>query len=201
MGRAPSKVNGARQGRCLLLENQSHALEPKSTDDEAKQRLDNWMSQYGRDVMNLAYAYVKSYHQAQDITQDVFLKAYSRMDSFRGDSSVKTWLLTITANRCRDYLRSWSKKHEQLGEDTMIQDRASEDTERMVMEQINRDSLWNAVKDMPVPYREVVILYYQRVLSTREIADVLGITEQTVRTRLHRGRVMLRDSLEKGDWV
>ncbi|MCL6446350.1 MAG: RNA polymerase subunit sigma-24, partial [Alicyclobacillus sp.] len=64
--------------------------------------LEEWMNLYGQDVMNLAYTYMRNYHMAQDVTQDVFLKAMQKAASFRGDSSVRTWLLAITANRCKD---------------------------------------------------------------------------------------------------
>lgn len=155
------------------------------------------MQQYGQDVIHLAYSYVRNYHQAQDIAQDVFLRAYTKQDTFRGDSSVKTWLLSITANRARDYLRSWSAKHE-VQDETVFLDRQSPlDTEEEVEQRLARDELWSAVHALPLTYREVVVLYYQRELSSQEIAAILGISEQAVRTRLHRGRILLKQWFEE----
>ena len=165
---------------------------------DAMVSLDEWVTAYGSDVINVAYSYLKNYHLAQDVAQDVFLRAYSRYDSFRGESSVKTWLLSITANRCKDYLRSWAARHEVLDGGGFDYEPAPFDTEREVTESLERDRLWAAVHSLPIKYREVLILYYQRGMSGQEIAAVLGTSEQTVRTRLHRGRQALKAQLEEG---
>lgn len=172
--------------------------EQRAGSRDALASLDEWVLTYGSDVINVAYSYLKNYHLAQDVAQDVFLRAYSRYDSFRGESSVKTWLLSITANRCKDYLRSWASRHEVLDEGILDYEPASFDTEREVTERLERDRLWAAVHSLPIKYREVLILYYQRGMSGQEIAAVLGTTEQTVRTRLHRGRQALRAQLAEG---
>lgn len=160
--------------------------------------LDSWVRDYGPDVINLAYTYLRNYHLAQDVSQDVFLRAYTHYASFRGDSSVKTWLLSITANRCRDYLRSWASRHEVMEEGILDYEAADFSTEHEVEEQLQRDALWAAVQSLPIKYREVLILYYQRGLSGQEIAEVLNTSEQNVRTRLHRGRQLLKGKLEEG---
>lgn len=163
----------------------------------ALQLLETWMTSYGQDVIHLAYAYVKNYHQAQDIAQDVFLRAFTKMESFRGESSARTWLLSITANRCKDHLRSWSMRHEVAEDNGFQREVALANTERDVEEQLLRDELWNAVHQLPVKYREAVILYYLQELTSAEVALVVGTTEQTVRTRLHRARLMLQERLER----
>jgi len=162
--------------------------------------LQSWMDAYGTDVIHLAYTYLRNYHLAQDIAQDVFLRAYRKWDSFRGQSSVKTWLLSITANRCKDELRSWAAKHEVKDESYINSGVAAANTEREVLLQLERDELWQAVARLPVKYREVITLYYQRELSGAEIAEVLRTSEQSVRTRLHRGRTLLKSMLSgEGD--
>jgi RNA polymerase sigma-70 factor (ECF subfamily) len=167
--------------------------------DERVQRLDAWMRAYGSDVINFAYSYVKDYYVAQDIAQDVFLKAFAKGESFRGQSSVKTWLLSITANRCKDYLRSWAHRSVTHDEDEVISLKPSTaDTEQEAIERLARDELWTLVGKLPLKYREVIVLFYQRELSGHEIAEVLGTSEESVRTRLHRGRALLRHMLEEG---
>jgi RNA polymerase sigma-70 factor, ECF subfamily len=167
--------------------------------DERVERLDAWMRAYGSDVINFAYSYVKDYHVAQDIAQDVFLKAFAKGESFRGQSSVRTWLLSITANRCKDYLRSWSYRRVSHGEDEVITlTPSTASTEQEVIERLSRDELWMLVGKLPLKYREVIVLFYQRELSGHEIAEVLGTSEESVRTRLHRGRTLLRRMLEDG---
>lgn len=158
------------------------------------------MEQYGTDVINFAYSYVRNYHQAQDIAQDVFLRAFQNAHTFRGESTEKTWLLSITANRCKDYLRSWHARHELLQrEDWQPEEVSDRDTETTVMERLAGDEVWQQVNELPVKYREVVVLYYLRELSTKEVADVLEISDEAVRTRLHRGRTLLRQLLEEDE--
>ncbi|MCF8566080.1 sigma-70 family RNA polymerase sigma factor [Alicyclobacillus tolerans] len=171
----------------------------KASSSEAVTVLDSWVREYGKDVINVAYSYLKNYHQAQDVAQDVFLRAYSNIGSFRGDSSAKTWLLAITVNRCKDLLRSWTSRHEVAYEDTELSTLASgSNTEQEVTERLERDRLWEIVHSLPVKYREVVVLYYQRGLSSSEAAAVLDCSEQNVRTRLHRAREMLKQRLAQG---
>jgi len=158
--------------------------------------LKSWMGQYGTDVINFAYSYVHNYHQAQDIAQDVFLRAFQNAESFRGDSSIKTWLLSITANRCRDHLRSWSLRNESFTMDEQSPRPASDNTEQTVVDSLARDAVWQIVLGLPIKYREVVVLYYFRDLSTREIGQALGATEEAIRTRLHRARGLLKERME-----
>lgn len=157
--------------------------------------LEEWMSLYGNDVLHLAYSYVHNYHRAEDVVQDVFLRAWRNFDSFQGDSSIKTWLLSITANRSKDLLRSWSVKHEVSDDGVVLQNIRVTDTESQVEARLQADKLWEMVRGLPEKYREIVVLYYQRELSGHEIAEVLDISEQAVRTRLHRGRQLLKQAL------
>src|SRR5579875_1342148 len=82
--------------------------------------LEQWMDAYGQDVVRLAYSYVHNYHKAEDIAQDVFLRAWQNCASFQGQSSIKTWLLAITANRAKDVLRSWSVRHELIDDGELL---------------------------------------------------------------------------------
>lgn len=186
-------------GESILFEHASAGPDNAHRVDDV-QLLEQWMAQYGRDVINTAYAYVHNFHQAEDIAQDVFLRAYSKRESFRGDSSVRTWLLSITINRCKDYLRSWSFRHELQEETILDREVAQADTEATVVEKLARDDLWQSIHQLPEKYREVIALYYIQELNGQEIALVLQTSEQNVRTRLHRARAMLKDILtERGE--
>lgn len=176
-------------------------LDTESGSSERYDLLNSWITEYGSDVLNLAYSYVKNYHVAQDITQDVFLRAYTKMQTFRGDSGVKTWLLSITANRCKDHLRSWRVRHEtnDLTMQAEVAHQTVDSTEHAAVAALEREELWRVVHRLPVKYREVILLFYQRELSSAEVAQVLGISEATVRTRLHRGRTLMREWMEGGE--
>lgn len=179
--------------------NMSSARGPNQEDAQSDvKRLEEWMSLYGNDVLHLAYSYVHNYHRAEDVVQDVFLRAWRNLDSFQGQSSVKTWLLSITANRSKDMLRSWSVKHEVSDDGVVLHNVPVGDTESEVENRLQSDKLWEIVRGLPEKYREIVVLYYQRELSGHEIAEVLDISEQAVRTRLHRGRQLLKRALGEG---
>ena len=69
------------------------------------------MNAYGNDVIRIAYTYLKQKQMAEDVAQEVFIKCFEKMDSFRNESSYKTWLIRITVNHCKDVLKSWTFKN------------------------------------------------------------------------------------------
>ncbi|MCL6489030.1 MAG: sigma-70 family RNA polymerase sigma factor [Alicyclobacillus mali] len=158
--------------------------------------LAEWMELYGGDVIRLAYSYVHNFHKAEDIAQDVFLRAWQHYGDFQGHSSIKTWLLSITANRARDVLRSGAERRELADEgEAFARQVEPTDPADVVADKLARDAVWRAIRALPETYREVMELYYGNDLTTHEVAEVLGIRDQTVRTRLHRGRQLLERAL------
>lgn len=156
--------------------------------------LEEAMRTYGNDVLRLAYVYVGSEASAQDIFQEVFLKVYKHQESFLEKSSMKTWIYKITINTCKDYLKSaWVRRAQnQLSESTAteesLEDAAARNDEARRVTQ--------KVLALPAAYKDVILLYYYKQLDTREIAQVLQIAQGTVRSRLHRGRLLLQKALE-----
>lgn len=162
------------------------------------------MEEYGTKVLQLAYYNLKDRHLAEDVAQEVFIKAYRNWDSFRGESSAYTWLYKITMNLCRDKARSaWWRKllptEEPRAESGVQAPPASgEDPEEAAVKSDLRDRMLAQVNRLTDAYREVVILYYYNDLSTVEIAEVTGQNENTVKTRLFRARNMLKEMLMRG---
>lgn len=177
------------------MKNARQPHQTSTVDDVA--RLEEWMNLYGQDVIHLAYSYVHNYHKAEDLAQDAFLRAWRNFGSYQGQSSIKTWILAIAANRCKDYLRSWSAKHEWSDDGTVLQNVPTRDASEEIAERLERDRLWEIVFRLPEKYREVVVLFYAKEMSGSEVAEVLGISEQSVRTRLHRARQLLKDVLSE----
>lgn len=149
------------------------------------------MREHGPSVLRLARSYLGDAHQAEDVFQDVFLRAYRSASSLRDRGAVKTWLLSVTANRCRDLLRSWGRRNvvptAELPE--LPHHDGVDDTDVELVE---------AVLSLPLPLREVVFLHYYEGLSPAEIGKLLGVPMVTVRTRLHRARHALRSRLAEG---
>ncbi len=161
--------------------------------------LEDLIDTYEKDVVKLAFFYVKEWNTAQDISQEVFIAVYHSIDTFEGASSYKTWIYKITANKCKDYLRTSYFKRTVFGikQETSKTQSTEYSTESIVVEKENDSQLYNAVLTLSVKYREVIILYYYEELSSEEIAELLGISSSTVRTRLERGRRKLQQVLEE----
>ncbi|GAX88525.1 RNA polymerase factor sigma C [Effusibacillus lacus] len=159
-------------------------------------QLEELMSEYGQDVINLAYSYVKDRMQAEDIAQDAFLKAFAHLDRFQYQSSLKTWIYRITINCAKDHLRSaLFRKLLPSADPLSLHSQASASAEEQVMDSIFKKLIWDAVFQLPVKYREVVVLYYREGFPISEISEILGIKEETARTRLKRAREKLETQI------
>lgn len=163
-------------------------------------QLEQFVRTHGEELLRLSYTYVKNNEMAEDIVQDVLLKAYEQHDKFRGDASYRTYLYRMTINRSYDYLRSWSYKNTILTNKIHEIFQVTKSTEQQVFEQNDNRLLGHAVLDLPVKYREIIILFYYKELKVNEIAELLSISDNTVKTRLKRGREKLRNKLEGGEW-
>lgn len=163
-------------------------------------QLEEFIRTHGEELLRLSYTYVKNKELAEDIVQDVLLKAYEQQEQFRGDASYRTYLYRMTINRSYDYLRSWSYKNTILTNKIQQIFQGTKSAEEQVIEQNENRFLGNAVFALPIKYREIIILYYYKELKIDEIAHLLSISDNTVKTRLRRGREKLRDQLKGGEW-
>lgn len=167
--------------------------------------LEEMMKAYGNAVIRTAYIYTGDRHMAEDISQEVFVRAYRNWLGFRGESSVKTWLTRITVNLCRDRMKLKQSAEQPLdmthGVESIDPDlqygMRSPGTEEEVMRRLSRSMILQHVMGLPAIYREVLYLYYYLELSTREIAEAVDAPEGTVRGRIHRARDMLGQLLRK----
>ncbi|RKN82280.1 sigma-70 family RNA polymerase sigma factor [Paenibacillus ginsengarvi] len=160
--------------------------------------LNDLMRTFGDDVWRYACYLTGRRDAADDIAQDVFWKAYRHLASFRGECSVKTWLLRITRRTAFNYMRSaFVRKVTLFGLFAPKTDTAARSAEHIVMDREAERDVWAAVLAMPAKYREVIVLDAHYELSYREMAEVLGISEGTVKSRLHRARAKVEKSLKE----
>lgn len=164
-----------------------------------KRLLDTLIRDLGDDLKRLAYLYVNDLAESEDIIQEVFIKCYHQLDYFRHESSYKTWLIRMTINQCKDYKKRWNVRNlfyrkelpeaadQKLTEPTYIQ---KEFTNEMMRE----------LNTLAPKYKEVLILYYYEELTMLEISEVLQIKHNTVKSRLLRGKNLLKERLERGEW-
>ncbi|MEY9973965.1 RNA polymerase sigma factor (sigma-70 family) [Lysinibacillus sp. RC46] len=163
------------------------------------EHLANIMNEHGEYCLRVAYLYVKDWAIAEEIVQDVFFAYYQQQERFEQRSSLKTYLVKITVHKSHDYLRSWKNKRHILFEKLHIG--ASKRTpETNLLEEDERRILTASLFELPITYREVIILYYYQELKVREIAEVLACTENTVKTRLRRARQILQEKLDSSHW-
>ncbi len=157
--------------------------------------LDYLMRRFGGQVMRLAYYHVRDRFIAEDIFQEVFCRVYLNLDKFRKDSSYFTWIYRITVNLCRDYKASAYFRRMLPWRVTDMKTPA----DACMFESAEGGEVFAKVMELPQKYRTVIALYYFDELTTPEIAARLGINETTVRTRLSRGRAMLRQRIACGE--
>ncbi|MHC0038299.1 sigma-70 family RNA polymerase sigma factor [Pseudoneobacillus sp. C159] len=156
------------------------------------------MNEYGRSVVRLAFTFLKKEQLAEDVAQEVFMKCYEKLDTFRHESSYKTWVYRITVNLCKDRLRSWSFRNlvltEIFSKNSIYQ--KTPETELMNLEQ--KEELSKKVLALPIKYREVIILYYYEELPYSQMAELLDLSIPTIKSRLHRARILLKRMIEGG---
>ena len=163
-------------------------------------------STYGPRIQQLAFRYVKNWEDAEEVTQDVLMKVYKKIDAFRGDAALSSWIYRITFNTAMSRLRSG-----RMARLTEVQqaESSAENPERAAQEPADWSSLADdqvlrgemrlrlvdALKELPSVYRIPVILRDIQGLSTEEASAVLRVKPQTLKSRLHRGRLILREHL------
>ena len=150
------------------------------------------MAAHGARLAGLCTALLKDAHLAQDVVQETFLRAYTRMDSFRGghENSERAWLTRIAINTCRDMLRrGWFRWTDRRVTPEALPLAAPDEPHPLLAE---------AVMALPRPSREVVLLYYYQGMDVKETAQALGINVNTAKSRLLRARKLLKIHLEGG---
>ncbi|WP_339181664.1 sigma-70 family RNA polymerase sigma factor [Paenibacillus sp. FSL H8-0317] len=180
------------------------------------QTIDNYtlssiMDDYGNDVWNYAYFLTKSAEQADELSQEVFIRAYSGIALYRGDCSLKTWLLTITRNTTFTYRKSRFFRSSLWGETLPIETERGDSSQRVmiaeqpahpsaemeVMRKEHIHEIWDIVLALPKKFREILLLNLKYELTTSEIAEILKISSGTVKSRLSRGKDKVRKQWEE----
>jgi RNA polymerase sigma factor (sigma-70 family) len=162
-----------------------------------KASLIEWLlNEYGTEIKRLAFLYVKDHSLTEDILQEVFISCYKNIDSFRDESSYKTWLIRITINKCKDALKRWSFRNlVYRGKIDILND--SNSPEKQTLSKAEDRLLMQVVLELPLKFREVIILFYYQDITIEEISMLLEINQNTVKSRLHRARTKLKDGLER----
>ncbi len=156
----------------------------------------NW-----RKVFNVAYKFVGKHDEAEDLTQDIFLKIFKALKTFDRRANFQTWIISISRNLCIDHYRSVRKERQTIARDVDTSDLQPATTERgpyaVAEHQDLRAQLRQALETLPLTLRTAVVLRDLQELSYQEIADRLGLPEGTVKSRINRGRIELAHQLRR----
>jgi RNA polymerase sigma-70 factor (ECF subfamily) len=151
---------------------------------------------HGDRIYRLALRYTGDRAQAQDLTQETFLRAYKHLDSYDRSMPAGPWLCKIAGNLCLNWLRDNRESPVSLNEDMSAGSDPGPEARYLQKEQ--EKDLHQALHQLPIIYREVVLLKHVAELSYAEICEALDLELSLVKNRLYRGRMMLRESLQKG---
>jgi len=177
-------------------------------DEEAVTELSD---RYSHRIFQMALRHMKNREDAEEVTQDVLMKVYRKIDKFRGDAALSSWIYRITFNTAMSRLRTHrAERAAEVERDRMLAQRKEDPAEaptprqpadwsRMPDEELLRRQLREAIADalprLPEIYRTPVVLRDIEGLSTEEASRILHVKPQTLKSRLHRGRLILRQAL------
>jgi len=190
---------------------QSDLLARLQSGDE--RALSDLSKQYGSKIHQLAFRYLRNKEDAEEVTQDVLLKVYRNVGSFRGDAALSSWIYRITFNAAMSRLRTvkYQRTQQPADAERTISSRDGEDIlkaardiadwsdladERVLRSQLRR-RVFRAILSLPAIYRAPVMLRDIHGMSTEEASAMLRVKDQTLKSRLHRGRVILRKQLSE----
>lgn len=157
-------------------------VETVSISQQAAQILDT----YGDTILRYAYSYLHNQSDTEEVLQDTLIQFLKTRPVFESDEHEKAWLLRVAGNLCKNRLKYNSlRQMDELREELIAEQRE------------DLSFIWDAVQALPVQYREVIHLFYREGYSTREISQILGRKEATIRSDLSRGRGKLKELLKE----
>jgi RNA polymerase sigma-70 factor (ECF subfamily) len=162
------------------------------------------VSRYSDFVYTIVLRVVGDAEDADDVTQETFVRAYRALGRFRGDSKFSSWLYRIAVNRAITHLKRKRRRALTVDLDAVphveasaVLERREANPEDIVLDEEFRQRVRKAVAELPPQYRAVVTLFYLEERSYKEVAEILGIPMGTLKTHLHRARGMLRKTLSE----
>ena len=155
---------------------------------ETNGRAEMILTRFGDSILRYAYTYLHNMSDAEEVLQDTLMQFLKTAPEFESENHEKAWLLRVAANLSKNRIRyNKLRETDELNEELVAEERE------------DLSFVWEAVKSLPVKYREVIHLFYHEGYQTAQIAKVLGRNESTVRSDLRRGREKLKEVL-KGEY-
>jgi RNA polymerase sigma-70 factor, ECF subfamily len=160
----------------------------------SKEQIEEYFRKYYACVYRAAFSQVKSHGDAEDVLQEVFIRLLRYQPDFESSEHEKAWIIRTTLNLCKDLQKSkWNSTT--VGIDKIVEtDLQKSCFTHKLMEE---DNLLQVVLSLPEKYRNCLFFFYYEDYSIKELASLLGMTENTVKTNLKRGREILKDTIGK----
>ena len=149
--------------------------------------------QYCEGMFCVAMRFLKNEDDAEDVLQESFIKAYEKIHQFQGEVSFGAWIKRIVINKSIDFLKTRKDMTVRLDESYM---HITEDEDWTVEEGISLETIKNEIEKLPEKYRYVVMMFLMEGYDHAEISQILGLTETNCRTRLLRGKGLLKEALK-----
>ena len=156
-----------------------------------RQSLHELAALYQDNLFAAAFNICQNAQDAEDVIQDTFIQYHTTKKEFVNEQHIRAWLIRVAINKAKNVTRTFWRRNKISIEDYM---------ETLTFETPESADLFETVMQLPEKYRIVIHLYYYEDYAVSEIADILKLSESNVKTRLSRGRAMLRKELE-GEWV
>lgn len=166
--------------------------------ESSEQVIEELFHHYSNLIYRFILLMINSKEEAEDLTQEVFIKAYKGLPNFKGDSSYKTWLYSIARNITYDHYRK--KRTIRLLKEITHLERTEPIPEEIMEMKEQTQYLYRAIMELKLPYREIIILRKIKGYQISETAELLGWTEAKVKTTLHRALLALKTQLDKKGW-
>ncbi|TMI71697.1 MAG: sigma-70 family RNA polymerase sigma factor [Bacteroidetes bacterium] len=158
------------------------------------------VTRYQNYVFTLAFRFTKNREDAEEVSQDIFVKAYRALADFKGNSKFSTWLYTIVNNTCITFLRKKKLQTHSLDKEGVFEVADSQDS-GLRANQVEQKSkvamVNNAIKMLGADDAEIITLFYKSEQSLEEIAQILGLETNTAKVRLHRARTRLKEKMQQ----
>lgn len=145
-------------------------------------------------VFGLCLGFLRNRADAEDITHDAFIRAYVNLRRYKLDKKFSTWLFTVTSNLCRNRLR-YRRYHPVVSPPDQVS--GGNDPAHIVAREDRSAAVRAAIDRLPASYRSPIVLRYYNELAYKEIAEILSLPEGTIKTRIHRGKMLLKQVMEK----
>jgi RNA polymerase sigma-70 factor (ECF subfamily) len=158
------------------------------------------VEKYQNYVFTLVLRFTQNREDAEEISQDVFVKAYRSLADFRGDSKFSTWLFTITRTTCLSFLRKKKLDTQSLDNERtglQIENRESDFNANLVEQKSRHTMLSQAISMLSVDDAQVLNLFYKAEQTLEEIGKIMRLDPNTVKVKLHRARQRLKEKMEK----